>query len=611
MLGSTNIAQRGIELKAPNLKKWALSPQIEGLLYFAQLVDELLFDYTIDTYKIPALNTRLLAHELYTSLVEHEDNTLKYGALEPIVKELRDRLQKDPVVKEILKDYFEEFIKSLKVSKNSISELKTSVVFLINKIKDKYLKIVEQILKKEIACKPESKERITRLTRIYLVELLALGYSSEYIYFNSERFFFSGNFPKKIDTVDHIDTYFKIFSGSRKNYNVIFRGNKNYSLIKNYAPKMEIEVRTQKPFLKFYNKSENVKKYLNDDDNYPLYLIVKNIESVDTIKAREQADYKLNLVDSLAKYHVHRTNFTHRDTALAYSTDEKEFSMVRAPKSPTLKRPDRSSDKLSDLIDETVTAITSEKLDQESLMRLFRALKQHYTGLTSTTQESQLLGLWSALEVIFPPKFQGDDRVKQISDSIVPFICSKYAAKLSADLYNSLKNSDDAKVLDLIEKVPEGDNKIEKCLAMLSISTNEGIRDEIRSNFTWNPNLRSRIFYLSKKLSNGGEFLKTLKAHIERVSWQIRRIYRTRNIIIHTGKTVSYLDVLLENLHSYLDRVLDILIEKIIRCPHKTSIDQCALEVRLELEAHLRKLESYKKSECNLENYKLILFGQE
>jgi hypothetical protein len=598
-------------LKAHNLRKWSLSPKIEGLLFFAQLVDELLFDYTIDTYKIPALNTKLLAHELYSALKEHEDNALRYGAIEPIANELQNRLKKDPVVKEILKDYFEEFIKSLGVSQNNLSDLKTSVLFLINKISDKYLKLVEHLLKKEIVDKPESKERITTLTRIYLVELFALGYSSAHIFFESERFFFSGNFPQKIDNVDLIDTYFKIFSGNKKIYNVILKGNKYYSLIKDYAKKLDIEITTKKPFLTFYKKSENVKEYLSEDSNYPLYLIIKNIESVDTTKARELAYDKLNLIDSLAKYNVHRTNFAHIDAALAYSDDEKDFSIVKAPTPPTLKRPDRSSEKLSELIDETVTAIVSKKLDPESLMRLFRALKQHYTGLISTTKESQLLGLWSALEVIFPPKFQGDDRIKQISDSIVPFICSGYAAKLSADLYNSIKNAEDANAIDLLKKVPEGDNNIEKCLALLSIRSNERIRDEIRNNLTWNPNLRNRIFYLSKKLSTGGEFHKTLKAHIERVSWQIRRIYRTRNMIIHTGKTVPYLNVLLENLHSYLDRVLDLLIKKIIRCPHTTSIDQSALEIKLELEAHLRKVESYKKSECTVENYKLILFGQD
>ena len=120
-------------MKAPNLNKWSLSSEVEGLLFFAQLVDELLFDYTIDTYKMPALNTRLLAHELYSALIEHEDSTLRYGAIEPIVNELRDRLKKDPVVREILKDYFEEFVRSLTVSQKNLSDLKTSISFLINK----------------------------------------------------------------------------------------------------------------------------------------------------------------------------------------------------------------------------------------------------------------------------------------------------------------------------------------------------------------------------------------------------------------------------------------------------------------------------------------------
>jgi len=47
-------------MKAPDITRWDRKPGIEGLLLFAQTVDELLFDYTIDTYKIPALNSRIL-----------------------------------------------------------------------------------------------------------------------------------------------------------------------------------------------------------------------------------------------------------------------------------------------------------------------------------------------------------------------------------------------------------------------------------------------------------------------------------------------------------------------------------------------------------------------
>lgn len=597
-------------MKKQNLNKWSLSLEIEGLLFFAQLVDELLFDYTIDTYKIPAMNSRLLALELHDALLEHGENTLRYGAINPIVNELKDRLRKDPVIKEIFKDYFNEFIQTLNVNPKNLPELKTAVLLLLNKIEDKYLPLVQQLLRKEIIENPKAKEKINTLTRIYIIELLSLDYSSEYIYFESQRFFFSGKYPLKIEKAEIIDSYFNLFTSHKKNYNVIFRGNKNYSLIKEYAENFNIKIAPQKPFLKFYNKSEKVKKFLEEDEKYPLYLTLKSIESLDTTKAREIAFEQLTLIDSLSKYHVHRTNFSFRDSALVYSDDEKDFSMIPAPKSPTLKRPDRDTTKLSDLINETVTAIISNKLDGESLTRLLRALKQHYTGLTSTTPESQLLGLWSALEVIFPPKDIGKDRIKQISDSIVPFVCSEYAAKLAADLYNSIKNSGNDKIKYLFEQIPEGNNKIEKCLAMLSIGSNESIRNEIRENLTWNPNLRSRIFYLNKILSTGNEFLKTLKSHAERVSWQIRRIYRTRNIIVHTGKTVPYLNVLLENLHSYLDRVLDLIIEEIIRCPHTTSIDQCALGIRLEFEAHLRKLEYYKENECTSDNFISILFGQ-
>jgi len=100
-------------MKAPDLRKWDPKPEMEGLLFFAQSINELLFDYTIDTYKIPALNSRTLALELLNSIEESESGFLKQGAINPIIEELVDRLKKDPVVMEIIKDYFGEFIGSL------------------------------------------------------------------------------------------------------------------------------------------------------------------------------------------------------------------------------------------------------------------------------------------------------------------------------------------------------------------------------------------------------------------------------------------------------------------------------------------------------------------
>jgi hypothetical protein len=80
-------------MKAPDPKKWELTAEMEGVLFFAQLIDELLFDYIIGTYKIPALDSPTLALELLKSIEEYELGFLRQGAIKPIIAELGDRIR--------------------------------------------------------------------------------------------------------------------------------------------------------------------------------------------------------------------------------------------------------------------------------------------------------------------------------------------------------------------------------------------------------------------------------------------------------------------------------------------------------------------------------------
>lgn len=48
-----------------------------------------------------------------------------------------------------------------------------------------------------------------------------------------------------------------------------------------------------------------------------------------------------------------------------------------------------------------------------------------------------------------------------------------------------------------------------------------------------------------------------VEKHADRVKWQIMRIYRNRNLIIHNGKSMPYLNLLIENLHSYVDEFIE------------------------------------------------------
>lgn len=69
------------------------------------------------------------------------------------------------------------------------------------------------------------------------------------------------------------------------------------------------------------------------------------------------------------------------------------------------------------------------------------------------------------------------------------------------------------------------------------------------------PLLRHKIFKISDRFKSQNDIINEIENHCERVRWQIRRLYRTRNQIVHAGITPSYASHLLENGHDYFDQI--------------------------------------------------------
>jgi len=383
-----------------------------------------------------------------------------------------------------------------------------------------------------------------------------------------------------------------------------------FTQLKDFAEaNSDIIIQSEVPSIKLVGRATRVTSFLSENESLPLYLIIKNIEAYDVFSAREIGDDSIQLLDTLARYHVHRQILNWSDEALICDDNGRSFGVYNKPVAATLKRPEQDIKKLSKLINETFNTIISEKLKGESSSRIVRAFKRHNVAIKSVTPESQLLELWAAIEVMFTTYEKGEDKVIQIARSIVPFETTEYAAKLGADLYSAIKNSGITQTLEVIAEVEEGSNEIEKCLALISIQDNEDKRDKIYKMLSEHVLLRNRIFYLKSILSSADLIRNMLTAHDRRVTWQLQRIYRARNLIIHSGKSLQYIKILVENLHSYLDRVLDVLIERVSRTEHPIDIDQICMNVRLGRDAHLKLLEKAKGENCNRDNYKILLFG--
>ena len=82
-----------------NSDHWEDKENCEGLLYFTQLIDEMLFDYTLDSYKPLALNSRLLCIEAFETIEEIRNSYITIKNLQSVLEELIWSLKHDIAAK--------------------------------------------------------------------------------------------------------------------------------------------------------------------------------------------------------------------------------------------------------------------------------------------------------------------------------------------------------------------------------------------------------------------------------------------------------------------------------------------------------------------------------
>ena len=104
--------------------------------------------------------------------------------------------------------------------------------------------------------------------------------------------------------------------------------------------------------------------------------------------------------------------------------------------------------------------------------------------------------------------------------------------------------------------------------------------------------LRNRLFELSEMFKKPQNIIQKINLHGTKVEWQIRRIYRTRNLIVHSGRTLPYIDTLIENAHDYLDQAMNMVIELSCSEIQVTTLEQAFEVAKLDFDEYMMNLES-------------------
>ena len=195
-------------MKNKSLANWNHTPDTEMLAFFANLVDEMTFNYTIDSFKAPALNVISLMQETLYTIEEVECGNIADGALGSLFEEMKDAMTNDKVFNSILTSkglgYLLQNVDFKQISKTETVNI-LKVILEKNNIATEYpIYLIEEL--KRLIKSTKKKECLEEITRSFITQLRNDGYSDEYLYFTNRDFFFG---RKRIESLDAIEEYLR------------------------------------------------------------------------------------------------------------------------------------------------------------------------------------------------------------------------------------------------------------------------------------------------------------------------------------------------------------------------------------------------------------------
>ena len=293
----------------------------------------------------------------------------------------------------------------------------------------------------------------------------------------------------------------------------------------------------------------DVESQFYDQDSDP-YRISVRIRALDPYAARAAAE---NSVENLfAAYNFYQPNrypkFKHKLSLIVSKTGdqiclEKDDSRLRYIRDS--KKPRKSISSLMNLVGQ---------MPEPNAGELTASLQYHRLAMDTHTYEARLINLWIAMESLV----QGD------RGSIIDIVCKYIPTSIGLEyVLQTIKNLAismreiwrDAEKGELLTQLKYSDKYRLHQIDLLGILM-EDINSEkvkkLKAIVAQSPLLRYRFFSLWKNMFKSPKILsKKIRRHRVNIEWQLCRIYRARNYIMHIGVRPPKIRQLIQHLHSY------------------------------------------------------------
>ena len=583
--------------------KWDNLTECKNLLFFAQTVDELIFSYSIPSHRLATLNSHYLCIDAIYTIADIEHNGVPEGSLRPIFEELYYTLDKDPVfspdnspLKYFVKEQKGKYVRGYNPNDFSYTD-RRNIIYTIKKRvfsgNSYFEKLKEKIVAIVKANNEDEQSTLFALTKSLITELVNSGYDQRYIRDVLVHNFF--NLRTQVTSCEQIDTFFDAFPCANRKYKVVLIADhhlqsilvnpENVKVVNRFFPKTRIPEEST-----YLQKKDTERYYIFDEqDEFDPYSAANSVESFVNVGLSLYILYDHGLDISLdgAKFIVYDEN----NYYTIIIPQKSAVHRMRTPKYNIVQKK----------IELTHQAISKSK---NTGILLLLAANLHRLSLRSTSEENQILDLWAIVECILNiSQEHTSDRITQVCSYLVPIIKYKYLYSIFEQLSIDIKSYDEDKYSEIIGDCEDDFQNVLSLAKYVLLDTSQDDCDLWLNSCDDFPLLKFRIRRYRTIFKTRGSLAEYIENHAQRVRWKIMRAYRNRNLIVHNGETMPYSALLVENLHSYVDTLLNYVITELSNGHTMNSMRQELFASECEWNANVEKKNAAKSIDADFIEY--------
>lgn len=267
---------------------------------------------------------------------------------------------------------------------------------------------------------------------------------------------------------------------------------------------------------------------------------VSEVDALDEMAALKLGKEVLSKYLDKIHFSLNHSKIIPDNTGIIFENKGSDYIAINRPFLPILDGVQPSEDTMVSSKELDLNIIADAKnLSPEVLNRLTSALRHLRIGDNDTEIEQRFINYWIALEFIFSTPAASDSTYRRIKENIISILISCYGKRNLSVLNQQIKlfadttSIPDIWEIDAVEKIPQ---TIE--LPIL---------------------LKYRLHRYKNHLLSGDKkkIASYLEIHKRNITWQIARIYRLRNELIHEAAIKQDIESLTSNLRYYLIFVLN------------------------------------------------------